>query len=153
MTMDTDRMVEPLGAMVTELQAALRARGYPDAIVRGGDLQGTDTPGAVDGTATGLVLLRRNGGAPRRRVGVQDLRVTAQCFAPAGRKGAQEAAYLANTVTAWFHDRGPRRGSGRRVLFSSAVVSQGTPTTDPDTHWPTETLVITAMASVVPLPA
>lgn len=153
MTIDATRIIDPLGAMAVELQAALRAGDYPGAVVRGGDLRPGDTPGTENGTAIGLVILRHNGGSPRRRVGVQDVRVVALCFGPLGSTGPEQARMLALSVAAWFHDRGPRRGTRRRPLFSTAVVSYGTPTIDPDTKWPTDSLVISAVAGLIALPA
>lgn len=148
-----DRLLEPLGAMIVELQAYLEGHGYSAAVVRGGSLQGGDIPGPADsGQAAGLVRLTRNGGTIDRRVPIQRLRVVATCYAAKGRAGAQSAAYLANTVAAWFHDRGPRVGSSRRPLFASSVVSQGTSGTDPDTGWPFEQLVIAVVAGTASLP-
>ena len=152
MSIPADRLMEPLGAAITELTAYLVGHGYPDAVVRGGTLRGTDRPGPDGGQATGLVRLTRGGGTVRRRVPLQDLRIVATAYAPKGPTGEQQAAYLANTVAAWFHDRGPRVGTGRRPLFSSSVVSQANPGTDPDTGWPIEQVVINVVAATAPLP-
>lgn len=153
MTVPADSLLEPTGALIVELTAYLATHGYPQAKVRGGNLLPADLPGPADsGLATGLVVLARNGGTVDRRVPLQRPRYVATCYAAAGRLGPENAARLANTVVAWFHDRGPRVGSGRRPIFQSSVVSLGASGIDPDRLWPLEQVVISAVVATAALP-
>lgn len=131
--------VDLLGKVLTEVRdwpavAAITTR------VRGGEFAPGDAPPCV------VIRKLANDLAPfgrGYRAGLQRPLFSVQAYG----NSYLQAGQLAAAITDAIHLRGPRKASGRYIALS-LVESGGDQSKDPDTNWPVETLVVSAVGAL-----
>lgn len=130
-------MVDPMGALITELRNA----GIASGRVRGGEPANDDALGP--GEYQRFVVLTRLGGPREHRVPVQNLKIGVRAYGST----KQDAAALFGAISDALDNAGPRLTGSGIGIYQTLDDDGGTADKDPDTGQPFEVGVFTLIAA------
>jgi hypothetical protein len=139
-------LVDPLGRILTEIRDDPTVAALTGARVRGGEPAKGDALGP--GSYQPFVVLSRLGTSRLRRAPVQEVRISARCYAVTYQGAAALAGAVSDAIHATGHRISPTSGS----IFGSFDDGGGEATKDPDTGQPYESVVIAVNAGTELLP-
>lgn len=135
-------MLDPLGAILTEL----RDDGAVDALVQGRVRGGEPAPNDGAKPFKRFIVLTRLDAVPFRTLNdmvVQDVQLGFRCYGST----YQDAAQLTGAVIDALHLVGPRLKASGLGIYITRITGGGSATKDPDTGQPYETGVISLFAT------